>query len=599
VALFADADFKGKCALFSSGSHTNPTAFGELGVDNAASVRVGANVMATLYMNSNLSGRGTTVFTDDSNLDDNSIGNNTVSSLKVQLKSTTPSVPVLNWPSNGASFAGNTSQSLGWDDGGGSGEFQVELDGVRQNWQTIPYINLGSLSPGTHYWSVRAGNPHGVSGWSSTRSFSISNPEIQGTVVAPFTDNMENGYNQWSGSNNWDQSLDANNTPGGQVSWKYEVNNASVGYDNGLPNSGDLTSPRITIPSTGYFLRFSYLYETEGPGLHWDQRWVQISVDGGRFVNTNQLSNDPPNVWLQSPVIDLSAYSGSTIQVRFHFETFDAAFNTNKGWFIDDFSITQTPPPDCSALGEPDSSPAQSQVLIYNSSLSGEICAGGDIDYFRFTALPGKTGIATFAQNSGSALDSFIFLLDSDGKSMIQSNDDQLLYERYDSYLSYELTPGRTYYVMVRAWNHPSAGGNDHHYTLYLFGDDAFKPSAVISSPPSGTFLPSNTFPITVSATDNQTGISRVEFYWHTGDWQFSNWEYLGADWEVQDGWSYAFDPSALTEQLNIAFFARAYDWAGNHYDAAIWNLGVDRTPPVTTLQALPPSQTSTIIGVQ
>jgi len=121
----------------------------------------------------------------------------------------------------------------------------------------------------------------------------------------------------------------------------------------------------------------------------------------------------------------------------------------------------------------------------------------------------------------------------------------------------------------------------------------------VITSPQSDTFLPTSIFPISVSATDYQTGISRVEFYWHSGNWQFNDWEYLGTDWESLDGWSLYFDPSALTDQLNIAFFARAYDWAGNHYDAAIWNLGVDRTPPISTIQALPASQTSTIIGVQ
>ena len=599
VALYSDTDYRGKCALFSTGTHTSPTVFGELGVDNAASLRVGANVMTTLYIHNNLRGRGETFFTDDSSLGDNVIGFDTVSSLKVQSKSTSPSVPIPTWPAAGSSYAGNTSQSLGWEDAGGAKEFQIELDGVRQNWITTPYKNLGSLSPGTHSWRVRASNDSGLSGWSSTSSLSVSNPETQTTLSVPFMDDMENGYNQLSGSSNWDQTLEFNRTSNGQVSWKYEVNSASIGYDNGLPNSGDLTSPRLTIPSTGYFLRFWYLYETEGTGLHLDQRWVQLSVNGWRFVNILQLSNDPPNVWLQSPAIDLSTYAGSTIQIRFHFDTFDSAFNTNKGWFIDDFSINQTPPTSCSDPHEPDNSTALSRTLTYNSSLSGMICPGGDIDYFKFTALPGKTGIATLAQGSGSTLDTHIFLLDNDGKSVIQSNDDQLPGERIDSYLSYELTPGRSYYLLLQAWDHPSAGGNDHSYTLQLFGNDFVKPTAVIASPISDSFLPSTVIPISVSASDDQSGVSRIEFYWHPGDWQYSEWIYLGTDWEGGDGWSLPFDPSSLTEQLNIAFIARVYDWAGNHYDAAIWNLGVDRTPPVTSVQSLSTSQTSTIMKIQ
>jgi hypothetical protein len=461
-------------------------------------------------------------------------------------------------------------------------------------------LSIGSASAGTHSWRVRARNTNGTSAWSATRSFAVGsppNPPAQTGVNAPFSDDMESGPNEWIGSE-WDQATDDNHTPGGGVSWKYEVDGASLGYDNGAPNRGDLTSPQITIPAAGYYLRFWYLYETESAGIHWDQRWVQISINNGPFTNLFQLYDDPPNTWLQSPILDLSNYVGSKIQIRFHIDTLDAAFNTKKGWFIDDFSISNIPPPVCTLGQEPDNKPSQARPIDYNSSLSGTVCPGEDLDYFSFVAAAGKTGLATQAQISGSPLDTTLTLLDSDGRSELAVNDDQVAYERTDSHLAVELVPGKTYYAKLRAWDHPSAGGNDHTYTFNLYGNDNVDPLATIIAPPGGSFLPFGAAALQVSASDDLTGISHVEFLWHSGDWQNGNWIALGEDWDGQDGWSVNFDASQLSEQTGIAFLARVYDWAGNRTDAAIWNMAVDRTAPVTALQSAQASPSSSLIHV-
>ena len=395
VAIFSEASYSGSCTLLSQGSHTSASALGSVGVDNAASIKVGSNMLATLYMNSNLSGRGETFTAEDSNLKDNVIGADTLSSLRVQSRSDLPAVPILAWPTAGASFAWYASHILFWDNGGGALEYQVELDGAASSWLPVPYFQAGSLASSTHSWRVRARNANGTSAWSALRSFTITgqaNAPSQADLDAPYSNDMEGSSSDWIGSA-WDGTLEANHTPGGQVSLKVDIDGASIGYDNGSPSIADLTSPAITIPSTGYFLRFWYLYETESPAVHWDQRWLQVSVNNGSYTNLLQLSGDEPNIWLQSPAIDLSAYAGSTLRFRFHFQTLDAAFNTKKGWFVDDFSISTAPSPACSASGEPDNSPAQARSLTYNSSLAGVICPGGDVDYFQFVASSGKTGI--------------------------------------------------------------------------------------------------------------------------------------------------------------------------------------------------------------
>jgi len=65
----------------------------------------------------------------------------------------------------------------------------------------------------------------------------------------------------------------------GEHSWWYGQDSTG-NYETGSANSGDLTSTPILIPSAGQYLRFMYLYESETYGPDWDQRWVQISVDG-------------------------------------------------------------------------------------------------------------------------------------------------------------------------------------------------------------------------------------------------------------------------------------------------------------------------------
>ena len=587
IALFADPDYGGSCVDLGTGDHTS-ISLAELGSDNASAIKVGSNVAATLFMNSNFSGRGETFLRNDSNLSDNRIGSDQASSLLVRLLTSAPSTPLQIWPPDNATFTANSSVDLAGEDAGGSFEFRLELDSTLQDWQVEPVWRLGSFESGSHSWRIQSRNQEGESTWSNYRTFSLATSTGTSVAVsAPYADNMENGYNGWTSSGNWDQSLVENHTVGGQVTWAYEVNDALAGYDNSLPNYGDLTTPRIEITATGLFLRFWYFYETEGPGLHWDQRWIQISVDGSPFVNLLQLFDDPPNVWLQSPVIDLSAYAGSTIQVRFHFATLDASYNNKKGWYIDDFSINAEPPTECTGAGEPDDSPAQAQIISPNTFITGEICPGGDADYFRFIGYAGdQIGVSTRAQSFGSSLDTYLYLLDSDGTSILTSNDDQISGSRTDSFLSYQIKRDRTYFIKLLAWDHPSAGSNTNNYILDFYEENT-DPGASFLNPSESTFLPTNSVSLTVTASDAGSGVSHVDFYWHSGDWIYSNWNNLGSDWDNTNGWNYNFSTNTIPDQRDIAFFAKIYDWAGNWIGAGTWNLWLDRTPPISMLQSI------------
>ena len=411
------------------------------------------------------------------------------------------------------------------------------------------------------------------------------------TPGAPYADDMEGGANDWAATGLWHQ-VDASSLYPESHSWSHSWwygHDGSGDYDTGAANSGDLTSPPVYIPDTGYYLRFWYRYETETQGQSWDQRWAQISVDDGPFENVLQLSDDPMNWWLQSPAIDLSGYAGHVVQVRFHFDTLDAYHNDYRGWYIDDFEISTTPPPGCADSHEPNDTPAQATAIAYGQTFSADICPGGDYDFYTFTGTAGdKIVVDIDAQVNGSLLDSYVFLLDSDGTSVLAEHDDEILAQVQDSLLGYQLPHDGTYYIKVKAWDHPSAGDADHFYTIHLLTDDANPSSAEVTSPTTDGWLNPATVTVTVSATDGESGINRVEFLWHDADWENSDWEWLGADQDSRDGWSWGFDTGGQAEQQGGAFYIWAFDWVGNWTGAAVWNLGIDSTPPTTTVSLSP-----------
>jgi hypothetical protein len=70
----------------------------------------------------------------------------------------------------------------------------------------------------------------------------------------------------------------------------------------------------------------------------WDQKWVQISADGGPFQNLLQVTGGPMSAWHQV-YVDLSPYAGNTVRIRYHFDTIDSLSNNFRGWYLDDVRV--------------------------------------------------------------------------------------------------------------------------------------------------------------------------------------------------------------------------------------------------------------------
>ncbi len=252
VALYAEPDFQGVCTTFNIGSFINAAAMGAVGADNAASILVGSSVKATLFSLDAYLGRGETLLKQDSNLADNLVGANSVSSLTVQNLSALPSVPRLTFPASNAAYTNDASFSLSWENAGGGVLFQARLllnsvEIKNSGWQNQTHWHLSSLPAGNYTWQVRSANSAGQSSWSVVRNLiiqAVSLPSATGMTI-PYFDNLETLARDWTHSNNWDLTDEINHTPDGIVSWFYDTN--SDGYDTGVPNSGYLTSPDILV----------------------------------------------------------------------------------------------------------------------------------------------------------------------------------------------------------------------------------------------------------------------------------------------------------------------------------------------------------------
>lgn len=92
VALYEHANYGGACVVKGVGNYPNP---GSLGIanDSISSVKVGGNVKLTLCRDDNYIGTCETFLGDDSDLSNNSIGNDQASSAKVETRCALTSIP--------------------------------------------------------------------------------------------------------------------------------------------------------------------------------------------------------------------------------------------------------------------------------------------------------------------------------------------------------------------------------------------------------------------------------------------------------------------------------------------------------------------------
>lgn len=462
VALYSGANYTGSCKILGAGDYSSASAFAPVADNSLSSLLVGSNVQVLLYDDANFTDRSETIVQNDPNLADNRLGARRMTSLRVAARtSAVLSTPTLNTPFNVTTAAITSADSLVLDWAApGAIRFQSTLSGplsLTQDWTDSNGWSVGSLPAGDYTWTVNAKAVNGAV-TSANLSFTVASASLPAANSLTVPATQLEDISGWSTTSAglWHRSegyaLDGRTVN----AWVYndgtDVGSSTVG-------ASDLTSPPFTVPGSNARLAFDYNTMTESDTAYWDQRWVQISVEGGRFENLLQLSGERMSAWLSSPWIDLSSYAGKSVRLRFHFDIVDKHYNgalpeggVVRGWVIDNVRVFSQSLPGCAESSN--ETAATATAINVGAAVQGVICPAGDVDYYRFSTSEGQWVSVQISAN-GADLD--LALLDPDGRSVIDSGSQSLeLYVR---------TAG-VYYLRVRAADHPGEGGAADTYNL-------------------------------------------------------------------------------------------------------------------------------------
>jgi hypothetical protein len=593
VALYSGPNYTGACKLLGAGTYESASKFSPLPDNTLSSLLVGGSVQALLYEQNNLTGRSETILQNDPNLADNRFGADRLSSIRVAARTLEIAAPVLNAPFNITTAAVTSADSLVLDWAApGAVSFQSTLTGpiaLSQGWTDTNGWSVGSLPAGDYAWTVKAKTANGAE-VSNSLNFTVADaglpaaPELAVPELAVPAEQMEDAGG-WTATSAGLWRAVSNYALGGRSlnGWLYsDPNDGDIGSS--TVGASDLTSPPFTVPAAPSWLAFDYNTQTESDTPYWDQRWVQISVNGGRFENLRQLHGERMDAWLSSPWIDLSAYAGQSVRLRFHFDIVDKYFNGGvRGWAIDNVRVFTGGLPGCAETGN--DTPGTATAISVGATAQGGICPAGDTDFYAFSAAAGQYIGAALSAN-GTPLE--LALLGSDGRSLLQSSPQSVGLVTYAA---------GTYYLRVRAADHPGVGGEADTYSLRLISDS--QPPSLALTAPAGVWLPGSSATIAAQAGDSGSGVARVDFLWHSADWTNDSWQVLGSDADGADGWSLGINPAGLSNFDGSALAAQAFDFAGNSYTAARFGLRVDASAPVTQLQSLPASTQSTAVLLQ
>ena len=153
-----------------------------------------------------------------------------------------------------------------------------------------------------------------------------------------------------------------------------------------------LTTPIPLPASSPSTLRFESRSSIQDD-VSWDTRTIEISPDGGTTwveVFRDQATSEPWTTYS----IDLSAYAGQTIQLRFVFWVGDSIGNDGLGWLVDDVVIESTSNYPVSCFGDGSATACPCGNASAPSDLAGCLNSQGTAGALR------ATGVASLANDS-------------------------------------------------------------------------------------------------------------------------------------------------------------------------------------------------------
>jgi subtilisin family serine protease/PKD repeat protein len=161
-----------------------------------------------------------------------------------------------------------------------------------------------------------------------------------------YSENFESGYSNWTMTGLWNPENEADTCGFKVAPFPNPRNDAYFGldatctYDTGRVVTGTLAmNTPIALPAADSANLYFWSYEqTECTGnCYWDNRYVEISTDGGGSWKTVGEGNIE-NAWYQK-TFNLLPYADNNILLRFRFDSVDSIANNYLGWMVDNLSI--------------------------------------------------------------------------------------------------------------------------------------------------------------------------------------------------------------------------------------------------------------------
>ena len=198
--------------------------------------------------------------------------------------------------------------------------------------------------------------------------------------------------------------------------------------------------------------------------------WVDDPIAAGATVTLTTVVNDLSYLFGNSRLQTLGPTEEVTATIYSQVDSVGGVNESNEANNIYSAGV-----PVCMATPdayESDNTFSTASLIVMGQSQIHNFGGPGDQDWVKFTAEAGKIYFLTTSALDSSS-DTYLYLYDTDGVTLLASNDD------YGGTLASQIiwtAPATgTYYILIRHWN-PNMGGCGTRYTLTLMGNPIFLP---------------------------------------------------------------------------------------------------------------------------
>ncbi len=236
--------------------------------------------------------------------------------------------------------------------------------------------------------------------WFVFLSFLTASPALAQTTVELFREDFESGASRWMMEGFWHVDVESGTCQPGafpsgtHAAWYGQKLSSGCTYDGYWSDFLHLTSSTlIPLPASGASTLSFWSRSDVESDTFWDTRTAEIwsDTDGSwTEVFRVQPANEP---WTLH-TIDLSAYAGRSIRLRFVFWAGDSWDNDNPGWLVDDVVVTSTSDYPVSCLGDGSATPCPCGNASAPSQFAGCLNSQGTPGALR------ATGVASLANDS-------------------------------------------------------------------------------------------------------------------------------------------------------------------------------------------------------